>query len=151
MRFPVFIDLRRSNLLLGALAGMHAAAAGAFLAMPWPLLLQTALCLALAASLAHFIRSIRAPRIASLRLYENGALECLLPDGEHFPAIPLPDTTVFPWLVALRLDADGQKISLPLLPDHMSRDEFRRLRLWLRWSTIDHGEEFPGAKPASDG
>jgi hypothetical protein len=38
VRFPVFIELRRSRLLAGALCAMHGAAAGAFLAMPWPLI-----------------------------------------------------------------------------------------------------------------
>jgi hypothetical protein len=134
VRFPVFIRLRRSNLLAGALCAMHAAVACAFLVMPWPLPLHIGLLAALAASLA---RALRPPPVASLRLYKDGALECLRPDGQSLPATPLADTAVFSWLVALRLDADGQRISLPLFPDHMSRDEFRMLRLWLRWSGPD--------------
>jgi hypothetical protein len=111
---------------------MHAVAAGALFVLPWPWSARIASFAVLAVSLGHTLRPLR---VASLRLHENGALECVLPDGTELPAAPLPDSTVFPWLVVLRLQADGRKraISLPLFPDHMSREEFRLLRLWLRW------------------
>ena len=96
-------------------------------------MLRGALVIGLAVSLW---RALRPPRIVSLRLDGNGGLECVLPDGTRLPATPLPDTTVFSWLVVLRLRVEGEKrtISVPLFPDHMSREEFRILRLWLRWS-----------------
>jgi hypothetical protein len=132
VRFPVFIELRRSRLFVGALCIMHGAAVGAFLIVPWPWMVRIGCLLALAGSLAY---SLRPPRVASLRLYRDGVVECVLPDGVCLLANPLPDTTVFPWLVVLRLGVEGGKgvISLPLLPDHLSREEFRVLRLWLRW------------------
>ncbi|MDR2614086.1 MAG: hypothetical protein LBC91_01995 [Candidatus Accumulibacter sp.] len=137
MRFPVFIELRRSSLLAGALCLMHGAAACAVLVLPWPLPARLALLIALAASLAH---SLRPPRFLALRLHRDGLIECVLPDETCLPARPLPDTAVFSWLVVLRLEAEDQTISLPLLPDHLSREEFRLLRLWLRWG-IDPGRE----------
>ncbi|MDR1062856.1 MAG: hypothetical protein LBL48_02815, partial [Azoarcus sp.] len=132
-RFPLFIDLRRSLYRIAALSVMHGAAAGVFLYMPWLPPLRVAMLAVLALSLR---RSLSPLGVVSLRLYENGGLECVLPDGTSLPAVPLPDTTVFSWLVALRLKAEGRKriISLPLFPDHMSREEFRLLRLWLRWN-----------------
>jgi hypothetical protein len=140
VRFPVFIELRRSLCRAGALCVMHGAAAGVFSVLPWPLPLRIASFAVLAASLRH---SLRPPRVASLRLHENGGLECVLPDGTDLPAAPLPDSTVFPWLVVLRLKADGRKrvISLPLFQDHMSREEFRLLRLWLRWRPGERRQE----------
>jgi hypothetical protein len=133
VRFPVFIGLRRSLFLVCSLCVMHCAAAGAFLVMPWPRPLRIGLLIALAVSLRQ---AFRPPRVASLRLYRDGALECVLPNGTSLLANPLPDTTVFFWLVVLRLQAEGEKgtISLALFPDHMTREEFRLLRLWLRWS-----------------
>ena len=118
---------------MGSLCAMHCAAAGAFLCLPWPPLLRGALAIGLGVSLW---RALRPPRIASLRLDGKGGLECVLPDGTRLQATPLPDTTVFSWLVVLRLRVEGEKrtISVPLFPDHMSREEFRVLRLWLRWS-----------------
>jgi hypothetical protein len=132
VRFPVFIGLRRSYFLAGAVFLMHGAAAGVFLLMPWPLPLRIALPTALAVSLWH---TLRPPCVASLRLYEDGTLECLLPTGAALAVAPLPDTAVFSWLVVLRLKAEEEPgvISLALFPDSMSREEFRVLRLWLRW------------------
>jgi hypothetical protein len=139
VRFPVFIGLRRSKLLIGALSLMHCAAAGAALAVSWPLPARIALLAALAVSFPY---SLRRPRIASLRLYGDGALECLTLDGAVLALAPFPDTTVFPWLVVLRLKAEGEKgvIPLPLFPDSMSREEFRILRLWLRWGWRETGD-----------
>ena len=133
MQFPVFIGLRRSRFLAGSLCVMHGAAAGALLCLPWPLWLRGVLVIGLAVSLW---RTLRPARIVSLRLDGNGGLECGLPDGTRLPATPLADTAVFSWLVVLRLRVEGEKrtISVPLFPDHMSREEFRVLRLWLRWS-----------------
>jgi hypothetical protein len=131
VHFPVFIGLRRSYFLAGFVFLMHGAAAGVFLVMPWPLPVRIALLAALAASLRY---ALRPPRIASLRLYEDGALKCLLPDGTVLALTLLPDTAVFPWLVVLRLRAEETgMVSLALFPDSMSRGEFRVLRLWLRW------------------
>jgi hypothetical protein len=134
VRFPVFIGLRRSKILISALSLMHCAAAGAMLAISWPLPVRIVLLVALAGSLPY---SLRPPRVVSLRLYGDGGLECVLPDGTALPATPLPDSAVFFWLVVLRLKAEDEgesaTISLPLLPDSMSREEFRILRLWLRW------------------
>jgi hypothetical protein len=140
VRFPVFIELRRSLYRIGALCTMHGAAAGAFFVLPWPWPVRVASFAVLAASLWY---SLRPPRVASLHLHGNGGLECILPDGTSLSAAILPDSTVFSWLVVLRLKTDGRKraISLLLFPDHMSREEFRRLRLWLRWHPeADDGE-----------
>jgi hypothetical protein len=133
VRFPVSIELRRrSYFLIGSVCVMHGMAAGAFLCMPWPLPLRIALLIALAVSLRH---ALRPSRISALRFHENGSLECTLSNGTGLAASLLPDTTVFSWLVVLRLRAEGEKetISLPLFPDHMSREEFRLLRVCLRW------------------
>jgi hypothetical protein len=133
-RFPVFIALRRSRRLAGLLCVMHGAAAGVvFGVLPWPLALRFALLAALAVSLW---RALRAPGVASLRLYADGGLDCVFIDGAVRPARPRPDTAVFFWLVVLRLEIEDEKrvLSLPLLPDSMRREQFRLLRLWLRWS-----------------
>jgi len=56
--------------------------------------------------------------------------------GGHREALSiLPDTTVFAWLIVLRFrigDEQGAS-TLALLPDQMSSEQFRALRLWLRW------------------
>ena len=113
---------------------MHCAAAGAVLAVSWPMPARIALLAALALSLPY---SLRPPRVISLRFYGDGGLECVLSDGTSRPAVLLPGSAVFFWLVVLRLKIEDEDatISLPLLPDSMSREEFRVLRLWLRWNS----------------
>ena len=46
-----------------------------------------------------------------------------------------PGSTVFPALIVLRLReaAGGKTENLILLPDQMTRDEFRKLQIRLRW------------------
>jgi hypothetical protein len=102
-------------------------------AVSWPLPARIVLLVALMGSLPY---SLRPPRVASLRLYGDGGLECVLPDGTSIPAAVLPGSAVFFWLVVLRLEVEDESatISLPLLPDSLSREEFRILRLWLRWA-----------------
>jgi hypothetical protein len=47
-----------------------------------------------------------------------------------------PETTVFARLVVLRVRDDrARRRSLTLLPDSLSSEQFRLLRLWLRWRT----------------
>lgn len=47
----------------------------------------------------------------------------------------LPGSTVFSWMIVLRLrETEGeQRKNLLLLPDQMSKEAFRRLQRHLRW------------------
>ena len=51
-------------------------------------------------------------------------------------AVVLPDTTIFGWLIVLRWRIEGESRvnSLPLFPDNVSTEEYRLLRICLRWS-----------------
>ena len=111
---------------------MHGLAVGVFFAMPWPLSARIALFAVLVVSLW---RSLRSTEVTSIHLHENGTIKCIMSDGMSLSTTLLPDTTVFSWLVVLRMKANERKqaISLALFPDHMSHEEFRVLRLWLNW------------------
>ena len=63
-------------------------------------------------------------------------MEVLQRDGHWSPATVLRSSFVLPWLVVLHLRLEGRRLMLPvvLLPDSMGNDDFRRLRVWLRWS-----------------
>ena len=141
MRFPVFIGLRRSRIFVVAICVMHAMAAGAFLALSWPWIWRVVPLVALAVSLWRVLLPCR---VVALRLDQDGNLACDLRDGTRLPATLLPDSTVFSWLVVLRLRLDGERkaLSLPLFQDHMSGDEFRTLRLWLRWCFNPQNDDF---------
>ena len=71
----------------------------------------------------------------------------MLADGRQVAAMVLPDSTVFIFLIVLRLRiGEERRVSnVTLLPDQMSSEPFRLLRLWLRWraeSKKDSGSAF---------
>ena len=132
MQFPIVIGLHRSILLSILLVLMHAAAAACLVVLPWPWILRGVFLLLVGGSLGY---SLRRPKIVGLRLAARDRFECLLADGDRVAATVLADSTVFAQLIVLRLRI-GEEVrvsSLVLLPDQMPAEQFRVLRLWLRW------------------
>lgn len=134
MQFPVSIELQRSPLLTILLVLFHTLAAGSVIALPWDWLLRSVLLIVIGWSLCH---ALRPPRILGLRISGRDGLDGRLADGNRIALTALPDSTVFTRLIVLRLRIGEEKrvSSLALLPDQMSAEQFRWLRLWLRWHT----------------
>lgn len=132
MQFPIHIGLRRSRLLVVSLLLFHAMAAACIVALPWTWVWRSLLLAAIGVSAWH---ALQATEINGLRLAEHGELACLFADRERIAAVVLPDSTVFNQLIVLRMRiGDARRVvSLVLLPDSMSAEQFRLLRLWLRW------------------
>ncbi|EXI90873.1 MAG: hypothetical protein AW12_01405 [Candidatus Accumulibacter sp. BA-94] len=132
MQFPIHIDLRRSRLLSALTVLFHLLAAGCMLILPWPAALRYLLLPFVAVSAWY---ALRPSRFLGLRLRKGGELDGLLADGDSIPVLVHPGTVVFTQLIVLRVrDHDsGRGDSLALLPDSMSAEHFRLLRLWLRW------------------
>ena len=132
MQFPIVIGLHRSILLVILLVLVHAVAAGCLVVLPssWPLR-----CLLLLAVGCSLVCALRSPRIVGLRLAARDRLECLLAGGDRLAAKVLDDSAVFSLLIVLRLriGEETRVSSLVLLPDQLSTEQFRALRLWLRW------------------
>jgi len=107
-------------------------AASCIILLPWAWPLRSILLVLIGLSAMH---ALRAPRIVGLRLVGRNRLDCLLADGNQAPLAVFPDSTVFLRLIVLRSRVGEEKRvrSLALLPDHMSDEQFRVLRLWLRW------------------
>jgi len=145
MQLPMTLALRfsrRHALLLiaahgGALAIILAISAASALAPLPVLVLSTAI---LSSLLWQFLRLFGARRVVALRLHADGTLECVRRSNtSEFTALKIhPHTTVSPLLTLLLLDG-GQGLwwqrlePLVLLPDALDVEDFRRLRLWLRW------------------
>jgi toxin CptA len=130
VQFPIFIELRRSRFLVFLLLLFHSLAAACALALPWLLRLALLGLIGLSAW-----RSLQPSKIVGLRLSERGGLDCLLTGSERTTALLLPDSVVFNQLIVLRMRIGEARriVSIPLLPDSMSAEQFRMLRLWLRW------------------
>ncbi len=135
MQFPITIGLRRSRFLRIAVVATHAAA-GVMLAIPESLrhlLGPTLLVLAVSAALAW--RATALP-VQCLRIFADGHI-----DAEFAPesggtwrtgAIGVP-SRIHPWFTRVTLELQERKINLVLLPDSLDAEDFRRLRVWLRW------------------
>jgi hypothetical protein len=132
VQFPLAIGLHRSSFLILLLVLLHSLAAACLIALPWSLALRGVLLVLVGLSLGN---ALRRPRIIGLRLCARDRLDCLLADGNHVTAKALPDCTVFARLIVLRLriGEEARVNSLTLFPDQMSAEQFRLLRLWLRW------------------
>ncbi|HEX5802052.1 MAG TPA: protein YgfX [Azospira sp.] len=132
MRFPVTLDVKPSRRLRAALVFAHLAAVLALWlsAIDWRLALAGSVLLSLAL-LVHW-RGLRPWR---LRLAADGGLYRLAANDDAAKMAVLPGAVVTRWLVVARVrdEREGRARALLVLSDSLSPDEFRALRIWLRW------------------
>jgi hypothetical protein len=129
---PLAISLKPSRRLLLILSLAHLVAAGAVLASrlhPWAAAL---LLLLVGASLA---RQRAQPQVAALILRGDGSMETVGADGTASAAAVHAHTLVLSSLVVLLYRQQGRLRALTLLGDSLAEEDFRQLRLWLRWRT----------------
>lgn len=140
MQFPFLIDLRRSYYFIVPLVLLHLLAAACLAAMDWPWTFRGTLILFVALSAW---RVLRTDKITGFCLHKNGQLDSVSVDGVRIESDVLQGTTVFSQMIVLRLRLTGEKraTSLTLLPCHMTSEQFRRLRLWLKWRSTEHASE----------
>jgi hypothetical protein len=133
MQFPIAIALRRSRLLLVLTVVLHGLAAASLAVLPWPLSLRCLLLVIVALSLWRQIW--RPSRVVGLCLAASGELSFQFANGEQAFVRAQPDSVVFSQLLVLRVrdGESGRLETLALLPDSMPSEQFRVLRLWLRW------------------
>lgn len=138
MQFPVHIELHRSRILVFSLFLFHALALTCTIVLPWSWLWRSLLLAPIGVSAWY---ALHPHKIVGLRLAEQGSLDCLLADGERTAAEVLSDSAVFNRLIVLRLRlGDAPRVvNLALLPGSVSAEQFRVLRLWLRWQQPSEG------------
>ena len=93
------------------------------------------LMLVLASAWGNLRRQHGPKSIVSLSLRGDGQLEFSRRDGTRGEARVHPHTTVTAQLVVLLLRQAGRSEVLVLMPDALASEDFRLLRLWLRWRT----------------
>ncbi|MBU0621249.1 MAG: hypothetical protein KJ795_05335 [Gammaproteobacteria bacterium] len=84
----------------------------------------------------HFDAKLRSPHsCVALRLEGDEAVVMVLRDGRHVPGRLSATSLITPFLVILNVSLETRRLrrSLVLLPDCMGRQNFRRLRVALRW------------------
>jgi toxin CptA len=93
----------------------------------------------LAALAVSLVQSLRHRREIRIRCGSDGSLD--LWRGDEWRSATLQtDSTVLSWLVVLRYRAEGERRirSSVIMADGMAADDFRRLRVWVRWKAVSH-------------
>ena len=138
MQLPLRLKLQPSRSLAALLVLLHLAALAGLVPLDFPPWLKLLAGAAVSASAVASIRrhaSLTAPgSVRELVLLADGSIEGER-RGRSFTAAVSRQSTVFPWLVVLLLEAPAWFRPLPvvILPDSLPPDEMRALRSWLRW------------------
>ena len=147
MQLPVLLTLRPSRRLDILLLAAHLGALAALSAISIPDWIKMTLLLLICCSAGIAWQRARGrSRIVSLTLRADGKLEYARLNGESGEAQPHPHTTVTPQLTLLLLRFGKRLEALVLMPDSLPAEEFRQLRLWLRWRVEASAKKprFPG-------
>jgi hypothetical protein len=144
----VSVTPRPSRRLALAVIGAHLAACLSLGAAAGPGLILLAGSFALAASVSWMmLRGLQGIQASSMTINADGTCRWIARDGS-FEGRMRGDSTVLPWLVVLRIKVAKERRlrTLVLCGDSTGRDDWRRLRVFLRW-----GVRFEGAAPALSG
>lgn len=134
--------IRTSKHLRVAVAVMHLLSGSAIFLAEIPWVVRALLSGVVVASL--FITWPRR-REEKLRTDEKGGLQ-LWHDSEWQDVTLLDESVVMPLMtvLSLRRHEDGQRQRLVILSDSMGSDEYRRLRVWLKWKGLSSAVEKAG-------
>lgn len=135
---PVNLPLKPSRRLLWVCAALHGLAALACLAAALPFWARAlALAALLAGALLVWRRVWLKPLAKHLRVDETGEWRLWTGQGQTMRLVLLPGSIAVPWLILLRFrDENGRFLALPILPDSVPAEDFRRLAVWLRINAV---------------
>jgi toxin CptA len=134
VQFPIVIGLHRSRFLGATLVAVAALACVVTLASPWLPAVRGA-SLAAIVIVAGLAWRRLAPGLSAIRLEQTGQIFLAATSNSAFvEAELLAGATVHPWLTVIRLKtAEQGKHMLIAAVDSMKPEDFRRLRVFLRW------------------
>lgn len=133
------IKVGPSRDLAGLIAGMHILAAVIFWLVPVPLWLAASLMPAFIGSAMYTLRRdgfrTLCHSLISLRLDADCRCAFQTRSGAWHDAALLGSSFVSPYLTVLNLQPAGGRWAkhLVILPDAINAEDFRRLRVWLKW------------------
>jgi toxin CptA len=143
----LLIRLQPSYYLALLLSFAHAAAGLVLWPLALPLGMKVAIAILLIASLIYYLRkdALLIAHDAVVALTLTNEMSCILiTRSGQSAACSLSDSTfVAPYLTVINLQPVERFFmrSVVILPDSMDAEEFRRLRIWLRWKWKNDREE----------
>ncbi len=146
----LFLPLKASPRLLAAILAIHVSAAAGMGSAPLPLWLMALTWVALGISawtLSYRHALLRQPgSLIRLQSRADGSLEGLSRDGEWLAFSLLPRSTLSPFFAVLCLKplGGGRSRTVTLFPDALSAQDWRSLRVWLRWQAGHAAAAGPG-------
>lgn len=134
--FPTRLDLRFRAPVIGcvAVAAMAVATLAVVFVTPMQAGWRIALVVAIAAEALWAACAVL--RTAGMKLDRAGRIEVTTLDGRKFTGQVRDGSFVAPWFTTVRWQPDGSRFSrtIAVLPDMLSRQDFRHLRVLLRWA-----------------
>ncbi len=133
------ISLRPSRILAAILVLAHGAAMALVALAGMPLWLESIALAALVANLVFDVRQsalLRAPdALVALEITSDNQFSIQKRRGEWIACEVLGSTYVASFLTILNLKAtdSGRTTRAVILPDSLDAEDFRKLRVWLRW------------------
>jgi hypothetical protein len=130
MQLPITLSVCRSRTLVIVLLAAHGLAAVGIAPIDFPLGGKLVLWLGLAVSL---VGTLARPSATRLTLCSDGRIVLLRADGSSAECQVDQATTVFPWLIVLRVRHALATETLTLPLDALGAEGHRQARVWLRW------------------
>jgi toxin CptA len=133
------ITLSRSGLLAVILLLAHACAVSLVLMMELPQWLKVAAASALILQCVFLIYRrallLGAQAVLALEVASDHRMNILMRRAGWRPCDVLGSTYVTPYLTIMNLHLAGERMArhVVLLPDSLDGDDFRKLRVWLKW------------------
>jgi toxin CptA len=138
VQLPLSVKLQPSRKLTLLLVAVHVGAILVVAVVELSAWNKAAMLLVIGVSLWNSQRCMYgARRIAALTLRDQGKAEYLRSNGETGEVTVHLQSTVTSLLTVILLRQQESLEALVLLPDSLGQDDFRRLRLWLRWQAAD--------------
>lgn len=132
-------ELQTSKTLAAILAVAHGIAILLILAVGLPQWLQAVAVAALVVSMVYYVRQtalLRSPAaVVAIEIGSDDAFSVRIRRGDWRACEVLGSTYVASFMTVLNLRDLGTKAvrHAVILPDSMNGEDFRRLRVWLRW------------------
>lgn len=134
---PLLVTLKPSRSLTAILIVAHGASGFALLMLPLPIWLKSAGVVFILIAAWHYVRHYALlntrTAVRALRLMSDAKLEILRTDWQS--TRPSAEQFVHPYLTIIRCCVDNRRwpIAIVILPDMLDAENFRALRVRLKW------------------